>query len=545
MEGVDYQSVISDKDIRRFPISITTTEVNLTGSWRFSKPFFREKVSPCSVGCPANTNIPKYIFYLLKNDMDKAVEVLRRENPFPATCGRVCPHFCQTKCNRKDYDGAVEIKQIEKFVGDYALNVPQQGAKVLANKTVAVVGGGPAGLSCAYFLAMNGYRVDLFEKEKFLGGLLAYGIPEYRLPRDIVKREIENILSVGNIEVHLGSEIDRDRLEELKKGHDAVFVAVGLSKDREVENITVDNESVFSGYELLKRLNTDPEIREHFKGERIGVIGAGNVAMDVARTLIRLNNEVEIIYRRTLDEAPSFEDEKNEALEEGVRIREKRVVEGLEYKDGKLLLNLRGVDRVVDGKAVLNEIREDCVVDKLVLATGQTRGFDIEEDDKVFLGGDFLHGARTVIEAIASGKRAAYRIMAKFEGRDISFMNEEDQFFRAEKDFDEYKVVPLERINLHYFEKQESLKLEKLPKEERSNNFKEVVLKPSLEKILAEAKRCFSCGVCNECKTCWFFCPDMCIGVSKGVEFDYNFCKGCGVCSQECPRGVIDMVEDK
>lgn len=546
MESVDYQSVISDKDVRRFPVSITTTEVNLTGSWRFSKPVFKEKVSPCSVGCPVNTNIPKYIFYLLKNDMDKAIEVLRMENPFPATCGRVCPHFCQAKCNRKDYDGAVEIKQIEKFVGDYALNIPPKKAKVLYNRSVAVVGGGPAGLSCAYFLAVNGYKVDLFEKENFLGGLLVYGIPEYRLPREVVKREIENILSVGNIEVYLSSEINRDKLEELKSNYDAVFVGVGLSKDREVENIKVDNRGVFSGYELLKRLNTDLEFRERFSGERVGVIGAGNVAMDVARTLIRLGNDVEIIYRRTLEEAPSFEDEKNEALEEGVKVREKRVVENLQYDtEGRLLLKLRGIDRVENGKAALNEIKEDCVVDKLILATGQARSFEIDEDDKVFLGGDFLHGARTVIEAIASGKQAAFRIMAKFESRDFSYMDKDDRFFRAERDFDEYKVVPFERINLHYFEKQESLKIEKLPKKERVSNFREVVLKPSLEKILGEAKRCFSCGVCNECKTCWFFCPDMCIGVHDGVEFDYSFCKGCGVCSEECPRGVIDIVEDK
>ncbi len=546
MESVDYQSVISDKDIRRFPISITTTEVNLTGSWRFSKPIFKEKISPCSIGCPANTNIPKYIHYILKNDMDAAVEILRRENPFPATCGRVCPHFCQDKCNRKDYDGSVEIRQIEKFVGDYALKIPYKEVSMHSSKRVAVVGGGPAGLSCAYFLALNGYRVDIFEKENFLGGLLIYGIPEYRLPRYIVQGEINNITNMHNIDVRLGIEVDEEKLNELKESYDAVFLAIGLSKDKVPENIKIDNHSVFSGYELLRGLNTDNSFKDRFRNEKIGVIGAGNVAFDVARTLLRLGNDVEIIYRRTLKEAPSFEDEKIEALEEGVRIREKRIVEKIEQGDSsKLLLKLRGVDRIENYSPVLNNIFEEIEVDKLVLATGQARGFDFEVDDKLFAGGDFYHGARTVIEAIASGKQGAFKIMAKFEGKEFELLNEEDKFLRSELDFDEYKVVPFESINIHYFKKQEPLSLAKLSPEERVNNFKEILLKPQLDKILNEAKRCFSCGVCNECKTCWFYCPDMCIGVQEGVEFDYSFCKGCGVCSEECPRGVIDMVEDK
>ncbi len=546
MESVDYQSVVSDKDIRRFPISITTTEVNLTGSWRFSKPEFREKISPCSVGCPANTNIPKYINYLLKNDMDRAVEVLRRENPFPATCGRVCPHFCQFRCNRNEYDGSVEIRQIEKFVGDYALKVPYKKAEVKSDRRVAIVGGGPAGLSCAYFLASSGYRVVLFERENFLGGLLVYGIPKYRLPRDIVDREIKNVLDMGNIDVKLGVEISKEDIEKLKREYDAVFVALGLSKDRVPENIKIDNETVFSGYELLKELNTNPDSLDRFRGERIGVVGAGNVAFDVARTLLRLGNSVEIIYRRTLGEAPSFEDEKVEALEEGVEVREKRVIESIERgRNKRLLLKLRGVDRIENHKAVLNDITEEEEVDRLVLATGQVKGFEIDEDDKVFVGGDFAHGARTVIEAIASGKEAAFRIIARLGGRPFEWMDEADRFLRCEKDFDSYKIIPFEKINLQYFEKQEPLKVAKLKPEERANNFEEVLLKPELDKILNEAKRCFSCGVCNECKTCWFFCPDMCIGVKEGVEFDYDFCKGCGVCSEECPRGVIDMAEDK
>lgn len=544
MESVDYQNVISDKDIRRFPISITTTEVNLTGSWRFYKPEFKEKISPCSVGCPANTNIPKYIHYLLKNDIDKAVEILRRENPFPATCGRVCPHFCQSKCNRKDYDGAVEIKQIERFVGDYALKVPPKKAKVLSSKKVAVVGGGPAGLSCAYFLALGGYRVDLFEKENFLGGLLIYGIPDYRLPKEIATKEIENILEVGNINVNLGVNVDKDKVIELKKNYDAVFVALGLSEDKTPGNVVIDNKRVFSGYELLKEIKVNGSI--DLDGDNISVLGGGNVAFDIARSIRRVGKDVNIICMETLETSPAFEDEKKEAIEEGIKVIDSRFLQDLKLTDNGLRMQLRGVDKVLDNyEPVLNDYVEDMDTDILIIAIGRKREESILGIEGVLFGGDFYNGAKTVIEAVASGKKAAFEIMAKLEGKEFKLMNEDDQFFRSTNDFDEYKVIPFERINLNYFSEQEPIKLSKLAANERVNNFNEIVMKPSLEKILREAKRCFSCGVCNECKTCWFFCPDMCIDVHERVDFDYSFCKGCGVCSEECPRGVIDMVEDK
>ena len=544
MESVEYNNVISEEDIKKFPISITTTEVNLTGSWRFSKPNFEEKISPCSVGCPANTNIPKYIFHLLKNDIKTAANILRDENPFPAVCGRVCPHFCQEKCNRKEYDGSVEIREIEKFVGDYALDIPYEKAQLKTNKRVAVIGGGPAGLSCAYFLAKNGYKVTIYEKENFLGGLLIYGIPSYRLPREIAEKEINNIIDMGNIEVKLNETVSFDRLQEFKNSYNAVFFAGGLSKDRIPDNIEMDNEKVFSGYELLKKLNTDKSFAQKLKGEKIAVVGGGNVAFDVARTVLRLGNEVEIIYRRTLQEAPSFEEEKAEGLDEGLKITEKSVVTNI-VKSKKLNLTLGKVDKIVNGDAQLTGETENIEVDKLVIATGQAKEFEIEKDDKIFLGGDYEHGAKTVIEAIASGKTNAYKIMAHLENKPFYFMNEQDNFLRSKRDFDSYKVVDFKKINLFYFDKQPPLKINKLSAEDRVKDFKEVALKPTLDKILNEAKRCFSCGVCNECKTCWFFCPDVCINVKDGVDFDYTYCKGCGLCSAECPRGVIDMVEDK
>ena len=540
METIVYQDVVSTYDIEKLPISITTTEVNLTGSWKFFKPIFNEKISPCSAACPSNINIPKYIYYILQNEINHAVEILRRENPFPATCGRVCPHFCQFSCNRGEYDGEIQIREIEKFVGDFALNIPFRKPEKTYNKKVAIIGGGPAGLSCAYFLSKNGVNATIYEKENFLGGLLIYGIPEYRLPKDIVKKEIQNILDIGLINVKLNKNISSEEIKLLKKNYDAVFVAIGLGKDRIPENIDIDNDKILSGYALLKALNLN---NKKVSG-KIGIIGGGNVALDVARSVLRTGAEPVIIYRRTIDEMPAFKDEVEEAIEEGIKINEKRIVREID-KGEKLKLKLNEVEKIVDDKVFSKPTQETLEVDKLVIATGQLKDYDLIEEEKIFTGGDFKYGARSVTEAIASGKLNAFKIMNKLGIPNNFTYIEDDEFLRTEKDFNKFEMIPFEKINTFYFPKKEALVIEKLNPEERIKNFKEINQKPTLSAILEEAKRCFSCGVCNMCKTCWFNCPDICVNVTDSVEFDYDHCKGCGVCSQECPRGLIEMVEDK
>ncbi len=543
METVDYQSVIPVHDINRMPISVTTTAVNLTGSWRFARPQATEKISPCSVGCPASTNIPRYIFHILNGDLETAAHTLRGENPLPAICGRVCPHFCESHCNRAEYDGSVQIHQIERFVGDYALNIPFEKPERLLNKRVAIVGSGPAGLSCAYFLAREGYNVTIFEKEPFAGGLLLLGIPSFRLPRDIAKREIDNILAFDNIELKTSHPIDLQQLEMLLKDYDAVFFAAGLQAERVPDNISPDNERILSGYELLKRLNVNETQPDTYKGERIAVIGGGNVAFDVARTLLRLGSEVDIIYRRTLPEAPSFEDEKHEGIEEGITFKERRIITGVE-KTSRLKVEISEVLRIENGRAITTNRRWYDEYDKIVLATGQRRAFEIPQAENLFSGGDYAYGAKTVVEAIASGKQSAYRIMAFLEnGVEPEILQE--NFFRIQKDYDRYEIVGFDKINTFYFPKQQPLEQEKLPANTRKSSFDEINRKASLEQILDEARRCFSCGVCNLCKTCWFVCPDICVSVADNVRFDYDYCKGCALCSAECPRGVIEMVEDK
>ncbi len=541
METIEYQDVVSTYDIEKLPISITTTEVNLTGSWKFFKPEFKEKISPCSAACPSNINIPKYIFYLLKNDIEKAVEILRSENPFPATCGRVCPHFCQYSCNRGEYDGEIQIREIEKFLGDFALNFPYKKPEIKLNKKVAIIGGGPAGLSCAYFLAKNGVNVTIFEKENFLGGLLIYGIPSYRLPKNIVTKEIQNILDIGNIEVKLNSKIDRENLKEICNNFDSVFVSVGLGKTIIPENLKIDKKFILSGYELLKEINLkDIEIKGN-----VAIIGGGNVAIDVARSVLRKGATPTIIYRRTINEMPAFPDEVEEAIEEKIKIIEKRIIISKKIENDEVIVRLGEVKNIKNGIVEYEKTDEILKFNKIIVATGQDKEFEIENSEKIFSGGDFEYGARTVTDAIASGKLNAFKIMEKLGLESNHYYNKDENFVRSRKDFDKFEIIPFEKINLFYFPKSESLKIEKLSIEERINNFKEINKKPSLDSILKEAKRCFSCGVCNLCKTCWFNCPDICVSVTDSVDFDYDHCKGCGVCSAECPRGLIEMVEDK
>ena len=428
METTEYEGVVASYDITKLPISITTTDVNLTGSWKFFKPTVNEKLSPCSFACPSNINIAKYIMYLVKGELKTAVDILRTENPFPAVCGRVCPHFCQFECNRAHYDGAVSIREIEKFLGDYGLNIPIKKPSKESDKKVAIIGSGPAGLSAAYFLRKNGLKVKIFEKENKLGGLLRYGIPEYRLPRNILDAEIINIINMG-IEYETGIFIDKDSINKLKKEFDAIFIATGLWKAKTPENFNFDNKLFFKGLDFLKKINTEKNI---FSGKKVAVIGGGNVAIDVARTLKRMGNQPDIIYRRTISEMPAFEDEIKDAIEEGIKILEKRVISDYVESDNRLELEIATVKKIVNNSTVLEDEKEKITYDAVVFAIGQSAENIFEESQNIFIGGDLSIGASTVTESIASGKIKAYKIMNFLKTLNIE-INED--FFRSEKDF--------------------------------------------------------------------------------------------------------------
>jgi 2-oxoacid:acceptor oxidoreductase delta subunit (pyruvate/2-ketoisovalerate family) len=544
-------------DYPELAISWETTLVNKTGTWRTFYPQYVEKTPPCNYYCPANEPVQKYLALTLKGKFEEAYLTILEKNPFPAITGRVCYHPCETGCNRGNFDESVAIHAVERFLGDYGLNFVEPKRKVeklKSDKKVAIIGSGPSGLSCAYYLLKNGIGVTIFERESFAGGILAYGIPNYRLPKEIVKKEIEKILKMGAkfiFEKELGKDFS---LNDLEKEYDALFLAIGAQVEQELGIPNEDAKGVFLGLNFLKAVNLKRKLQ--YFGKNVLVIGGGNTAIDCARVALRKGAKVKIIYRRTKEEMPAVKEEVEEAIKEGIEIifltapvkiikDKKGKVKGLECIKMKLSeevdesgrrkpLPIKNSNFIIKGDTIIKAIGEQVAVDILPKEIIGKRGILADEWgktnlEKIFAGGDCVTGPKTVVEAIAYGRKAAFLILHYLKNYEL-----------PKKDV--FNLVNYENLNTYYFEKEKRVEEDKLPVNKRKGNFKEIVGTLNNHEAQAEAGRCFSCGVCNNCDNCYVFCPDLAILKKNGsYEILYDYCKGCGVCAHECPRNVISM----
>lgn len=459
--------------------------------------------SPCQNACPAGVEVPLYISAIRMKDYARALSIIRENNPFPAVCGRVCNHPCESKCRRAQIDEPVAIKALKRFAADYDIKNPQVPALKISNgRRVAVIGSGPAGLTAAYYLAREGYSVTVFEALPVAGGMLAVGIPEYRLPKDVLKAEIEHIKSAG-VEIHLNATLGRDfTLEDLKKqGFDAIFIATGAQKDIRLDIPGEELLGVYSALEFLRRVN----LKEHVEvGGRVAVIGGGNAAIDAARVALREGaQEVHVFYRRGPEDMPAQPEEVEDAQAEGVKFHFYTAPVQILGESGKVtgikVTRMKPGDFDESGrrKAVPIEGSEFSIrVDTVISALGQRvdvdilnipagAGFKVDRDTMettipgVFAGGDCVTGPSTVIEAIAAGRKAAMCI-DRYLGGDMYKKKTE---YRRKADYEIYEEPRARCV------------VEKLKPEDRRYSFAEVELTLEEEAAYEEACRCLRCDV--------------------------------------------------
>jgi 2-oxoacid:acceptor oxidoreductase gamma subunit (pyruvate/2-ketoisovalerate family) len=529
-----------------------------TGQWATEQPQRRQMIPPCNHICPAGNNVQGFLNALAHDEPDEALEILLRTTPFPSICGRACPAPCMEACNRIEIDGAVNVRQMERYAGDHGQVTTEPLAE--RDERIAIVGSGPAGLTAAYHLARFGYRVKVVESGPEVGGLLRSGIPEFRLPEDVVAREIDRILGLG-VAVETDHQIDRQALLELARDHDAVLVATGLQEQRDLQLGMDGTEAVVQGIDFLDHVHRGDA---RVDGEAVVVIGGGNTAMDSARSALRLGaRSVRVVYRRSRQEMPAIREEIHEAAEEGVCIEMLTQPVALHEAPGD---GVRRRYRLTCRRMELGEPDEsgrrapieipgsdfELACNRVILALGQSPdvsvfpdGTEVRENSQLlglletplFAIGDLATRDGTVAGAIGSGRRAAVHIHNVLSGAQVRISEHAD----ALRDVDVWsdEVIRADALKLHLFERQPTAEGDSLSMAARRSTFDEVHM--GLEDA-SEAARCLSCGVCNECDLCCTYCPE---GVLKRVghhlEFDYAYCKGCGVCVTECPRSVIFM----
>jgi 2-oxoacid:acceptor oxidoreductase gamma subunit (pyruvate/2-ketoisovalerate family) len=516
-----------------------------TGDWATQDPHRQTMVPPCNHICPAGNDVQGFLAALANDKVDEALEILLRTTPFPSVCGRVCPAPCMEMCNRINLDGAVNVRDLERYAGDEGDADPTP--REARDERIAIVGSGPAGLAAAYQLALLGYQVKVYEGGPQIGGLLRTGIPPYRLPRDVLDREIDRILSLG-VDVITNHRVDKSELIKVARKHDAVLVATGLQELRALKLGVDDGQAVMQGIDFLDLAN---EMKIRVDDEDVIVVGGGNTAFDAARSALRLGaKSVRMVYRRTRDEMPAIKEEIEEGIEEGVQVDYLTLPVNMSPNaNGGYIVTCRRMELGEpddSGRRRPVEIPDsdfELHADRVLMALGQSpelsifpEGTEIHENETligvlqtpVFAVGDLATNDGTVTAAIGSGRRAALHVHHTFTGEQLLPPPHEQR-----------DVIGPDLMKMHLFEKRSATHGRALDPMERRFTYQEIhegLPDPS------EAQRCLSCGVCNFCDKCITYCPE---GVLKRVGdefvFDYSYCKGCGICAAECPRNVIYM----
>jgi NADPH-dependent glutamate synthase beta subunit-like oxidoreductase/Pyruvate/2-oxoacid:ferredoxin oxidoreductase delta subunit len=527
------------------------------------RPIYVAKTPPCAGACPCGTDIRGWLTTIAQAEAYGrtneeayriAWEKITERNPFPAVCGRVCPHLCEDRCNRQFKEGAVNINALERFIGDFGIAQGLGLSRLTTERRserVAVVGAGPAGLSCAYQLTRRGYPVTVFEAFDKPGGMLRYGIPKYRLPREILDAEIQRILDLG-VRLQCGAQIGPAiSLEQLRQEYKAVFVGIGAHRGLRLGVPGEEAPNVFTGTEFLNHVNSGekPAI-----GGKVLVIGGGDTAIDSARVAKRLGAAVTILYRRTRSEMPAIKPEIDGALEEGVEIQYLTAPVQVLLKGGAAVgarcirmelgapdasgrprpVPIRGSEFDIEASAIISAISQEPQVDGLALAGDGGRWIGTQDAavagmDGVFAGGDDIAlGLATI--AIAQGRFAAEAIDGWIRGVPVS------------KPVSTACIGP-ERIKLDWYQRAERHERQAVPPSARCADT-EIQLGLTEEEALGEAKRCMSCGMCMDCETCWMYCTNNCfVKLPKGEHYKVKLelCNGCKKCAEACPCGYIEL----
>jgi len=527
-----------------------------------------EKMPPCQDTCPSGNRVREFLTAIAQaghlgktteQAFEEAWEIYTDTSPFPAVCGRVCPAPCESECNRKDIEGAVNINKVDRALGDFAIENGLQ-LKMLTDEKkpekVVVVGGGPSGLSCAYQLVRRGYSATVLEAADKPGGMMRWGIPGYRLPETVLDAEIQKILDLG-VQLQCGVKVGKDvSLDELVAEYDAIYIALGAQQGVRLGEEGEDAVNVFAGVNFLDRFHHGEELD---LGEDVVVIivGGGDTAIDAARICKRLGANVTILYRRTRKEMPAIEEEVDEAIAEGIKIEFLAAPVGFVQEGNKVTamkcirmelgepddsgrrrpVPLEGSEFEIPATAVISAISQEpdfTGFESLIEGRDWIRvdDYGATKVDGIWAGGD-VTALDLLTTAVGHGRRAAEAIERKLLGAELPRNGKE--------------VIRSERLRLDHYEKVERAEPMTLDVDDRLIDMDvEVNLAFPIEKLIEETQRCMSCGYCFDCEKCWLFCQDQAVikPQKRGDLYTFNLqnCTGCKKCAEECPSGFIDMV---